>query len=108
MRDKRLPITDHLLELRRRLTWAAAAVAICTGAAFAFHEQILTLLMAPAQGFTDIPNQKPIYTDITEYLGIAAKVSLLVGLFALDVLARPEDVTATVSSWCTIRRQLKG
>jgi len=34
--------------------------------------------------------------------------NLLVGLFALDELARPEDVTATVSSWCTIRRQLKG
>jgi len=82
VRDKQLPITDHLLELRRRLTWAAIAVAICTGAAFAFHEQILTLLMAPAQGFTDIPNEKPIYTDITEFLGIAAKVSLLVGLFA--------------------------
>ena len=82
MRDKQLPITDHLLELRRRLTWAAVAVAICTGAAVAFHEQILTLLMAPAQGFTDIPNEKPIYTDVTEFLGIAAKVSLLVGLFA--------------------------
>ena len=53
MRDDTLPITDHLLELRRRLTWAAIAAAVCTGAAFAFHEQILTLLMAPAQGFTD-------------------------------------------------------
>ncbi len=82
MRDKQLPITEHLLELRRRLTRAAIVVVICTGTAFAFHEQILTLLMVPAQGFTDIPNEKPIYTDITEFLGIAAKVSLLVGLFA--------------------------
>ena len=82
MRGKRLPITGHLLELRRRLTWAAAAVVICTGTAFVFHQQILTLLMVPAQGFTDIPNEKPIYTDITEFLGIAAKVSLVVGLFA--------------------------
>ena len=38
--------------------------------------------MGPAQGFVDIPNQKPIYTDLTEFLGIAAKASLLVGLFA--------------------------
>ena len=82
MRDQQLSITEHLLELRRRLTWAAVAVVICTGAAFAFHQQILTLLMAPAAGFTDIPNEKPIYTDITEFLGIAAKVSLVVGLFA--------------------------
>ena len=38
--------------------------------------------MAPAQGFASIPNGKPIYTDITEFLGIAAKASLLVGLFS--------------------------
>ena len=82
MRDRRLSIGQHLRELRRRLMWSAIAVLICTGAAFAFHQQILTLLMEPAQGFTDIPNEKPIFTDITEFLGIAAKVSLLVGLFA--------------------------
>lgn len=82
MRDKQIPITEHLLELRRRLTWAAIVVVVCTGVAFAFHERILTLLMVPAQGFTHIPNEKPIYTDITEFLGIAAKISLLVGLFA--------------------------
>ena len=81
MRDKQLPIAQHLLELRRRLVWSAMAVLITTGAAFAFHQQILELLMEPAQGFTDIPNQRPIYTDITEFLGVAMKASLLVGLF---------------------------
>ena len=84
MNDKRLSITAHLLELRRRLMWSAAVVLVFTGIAFIFHQQILQLLMEPAEGFTDIPNQKPIYTDLTEFLGVAMKTSLLAGLlFAL-------------------------
>ena len=82
MRDKDLPIGSHITELRRRLIWSVIVVVIFTGAAFAFHERLLALLMEPAQGFTDIPNQKPIYTELTEFIGIAAKVSLLVGIFA--------------------------
>ena len=82
MKEKRLAIGEHLVELRRRLTWSAFAVLLTTGAAFIFHEQILTLLMEPAQGFANMPNEKPIYTELTEFLGIAMKTSLLVGLFA--------------------------
>ena len=82
MNVKQAPIGQHLVELRNRLVWSAVAVIVCTGVAFVFHERILTLLMGPAQGFTQIPNQKPIYTELTEFLGIAMKVSLLVGLFA--------------------------
>tara|TARA_Y100001947_G_scaffold110345_1_gene94789 strand:+ start:162 stop:920 length:759 start_codon:yes stop_codon:yes gene_type:complete len=82
MNRQSLPIRDHLLELRRRMTWAAGSVFVTTVIAFIFHEQILILLMGPAEGFVDIPNGKPIYTDLTEFLGIAAKASLLVGLFA--------------------------
>jgi len=82
MKDRPIPIAEHLRELRKRLTWSAVAVLVSTGVAFAFHEQILVLLMKPAQGFTDIPNQKPVYTELTEFIGIAMKASLLVGLFA--------------------------
>ena len=83
MRDRHLPVRQHLVELRRRLMWSAIAVLITTGTAFAFHQQLLTLLMEPAQGFTDmLPNQKPIYTELTEFIGIAMKTSLLVGLAA--------------------------
>ena len=80
MRDKDLPIGQHLIELRRRLTWSAVAVVLCTAVSFVFHQQILTLLMDPAQGFAGIPTEKPIYTDLTEFLGIAMKVSILSGL----------------------------
>ena len=80
MKNKVAPIGQHLTELRRRMLWSALAVLVCTGVAFVFHEQILRLLMEPAQGFTGIPNQKPVFNDLTEFIGIAMKVSLLAGL----------------------------
>lgn len=82
MNDKPLPIRSHLLELRRRLTYSVVAVLICAALAFVFHREILRLLMEPAEQFVDLPFGKPVYTDLTEYLSIAAKTSLLVGLFA--------------------------
>ena len=80
MRDRQLTIRQHLTELRTRLTWSAGAILVLTGLSFAFHQQILTLLMKPAQGFAGIPSQKPIYTEMTEFIGVAMKVSLLTGL----------------------------
>ena len=73
---------EHLLELRRRLMWSAGCVLLTTIVAFAFHRQILRLLMEPAQGFDALPNGRPIYIDLTEFIGTAMKASLLVGLFA--------------------------
>ena len=80
--DNGMTFQDHITELRRRVMYSAIAVLITTIIAFIFHEQILYLLMQPAQGFTDIPSGKPIYTDLTEFLSTAMKASLLVGFFA--------------------------
>jgi len=74
-------IQDHLLELRKRLFYSSIAIVITTGIAFAFHQQILTLLMAPAGGFDTIPVGKPIYTEITEFISTAMKASLMAGVF---------------------------
>ena len=80
MKDAKLPIAYHLAELRRRVIWSAVAVVVCTAVAFVFHEQIIQLLLQPARGFGNVPNEKPIYTDLTEFIGIAFKVSLLTGI----------------------------
>ena len=80
MSDRALSIRQHLLELRRRMTTSAIFVAVATGVSFVFHQQILKFLMVPAQGFAGIPEGQPIYTELTEFLGIAMKVSLLSGL----------------------------
>lgn len=78
--DNGVPFQDHITELRRRVMYSAIAIFITTVIAFIFHEQVLTLLMQPAQGFTNIPSGKPIYTDLTEFISTAMKASLLVGL----------------------------
>ena len=81
MKEKTLPIRQHLVELRKRVTWSVIAVLVCTAIAFAFHQQVLSVLMKPAGGFIEIPNRKPIFTELTEFIGVAMKVSLLIGLF---------------------------
>jgi len=71
---------QHTLELRKRLGWTVVCFLICTFAAFAFHNQIFSLLMEPAEDFASAPNNKPIYTELTEYLSAAFKVSLFAGI----------------------------
>ena len=73
---------EHIAELRRRVTMSAIVIVACTGVAFFFHAEILTLLMEPAQGFANVPSGKPVFLDLTEFIGVAMKVSLLVGLTA--------------------------
>ena len=80
MSESRLPFGEHIAELRKRLTRSVIAVVVCTGVAFVFHEQILVLLMGPAQGFASIPNGKPIFTELTEFISTAMKASLVAGL----------------------------
>ena len=82
MKAKSLTIREHLLELRRRLMWSAGCVFLTTIVAFAFHRQILRILMEPAEGFAGVENGKPIYIDLTEFIGTAMKASLMIGLFA--------------------------
>lgn len=78
---ERQTLRVHLTELRRRLTWSAAVVFLTTVIAFIFHQQILQVLMAPAGNFTELPQNKPVYTELTEFIGIAMKASLFVGIF---------------------------
>jgi sec-independent protein translocase protein TatC len=80
--DRTENLNYHLVELRKRLTWSASVVVFFTAVAFIFHQQILELLMIPAKGFANVPHEKPIYTELTEFIGIVMKVSLMVGLFA--------------------------
>ena len=82
MNDGNLTLRQHLIELQKRVTWSVIVVFVITIVSFVFHQQILSVLMAPASGFLNVPNQRPIYTDLTEFLGIAMKASLLVGFFA--------------------------
>lgn len=80
MKPEAKQFMQHTLELRKRLGWTVVCFLICTFAAFAFHNQIFSLLMEPAEDFASAPNNKPIYTELTEYLSAAFKVSLFAGI----------------------------
>ncbi len=66
------------------MIWCLASVLVTTIIAFIFHNPILHFLMIPAQG-AQSPLGLPIYTDLTEFVGAAIRVSLTAGI----VLAWP-------------------
>ena len=79
MNNKQSTFLEHLSELKSRLIKISLFLFLSTIICFIFHQQILTVLMLPASGFEGIPAQKPIYTSLTEFIGIAMKVSLFSG-----------------------------
>ena len=85
MEDRELPLGGHLSELRRRIIVTTVSLMVATVVAFAFHRLIFDLLMTPAQGFDSLRDQKLVFTQMTEMIGIIMKVSLMGGL----VLASP-------------------
>ena len=79
MKDTPKPVSQHLVELRKRVTWSVVAVVVCMLVAFLFHKPILRLLQAPAPDCGGALAEKLIFTEPTEFIGIAFKVSLLAG-----------------------------
>lgn len=75
-----MPFNEHLRELRKRMTRIVILLVVATAVSFVFHQQALDFLMEPASQFTSAPGGKPIFTDPTEFIGIAMKVSLVGGL----------------------------
>lgn len=82
----RAPLMEHLVELRRRLLWSLAAVAVGFGICLYFAETIFGFLVQPllaaGQG-------KIIYTDIFEAFFVEVKVAF----FAAMMLAFPVIAT---------------
>jgi sec-independent protein translocase protein TatC len=72
--EKRMTIVEHLAELRTRLLWSIATLAVATAIAFYFAPAIFEFLKAPAGGTTFIT------TEPTEAFGAYFKVALLAGL----------------------------
>lgn len=90
--EQEQPLRTHLGEMRRRLTRTAIVVILCTGLAFAFHREILDFLLEPVRSFDDSVDFKPIFTEMTEMLGVVFKISILTGL----ILAVPYVLYETV------------
>jgi len=70
--DKKMPLLEHLIELRRRLIWSAVALIVLFLGFFYFAEPIFKFLAEPLQART---NQPLVYTALTEAFFTYIKLS---------------------------------
>lgn len=83
--DSKMPLLDHLIELRNRLLWCVLALAISFGICFYFAEAIYGWLVQPLK---DVGQDKLIYTDIFEAFFVQVKVALFAAMMvSFPVLA---------------------
>ena len=73
--DKKMPLLDHLIELRKRLLWSAIVLIILFGICFYFSQPIFKFLAAPLQSRDPTPL---VYTALTEAFFTYIKLSLFV------------------------------
>ena len=72
----RMPLLDHLIELRNRLMWAAAAILVAFLISYQFKEAIYRFLSHPlAEVFNGEAGRKMIATGLTEIFFTYIKVS---------------------------------
>lgn len=76
------PLAAHLIELRRRLMWAAGVLLVFTVGAYVFVEPIYGFLVRPlADAMGAGGTQRLIYTNLTEAFFTYIKVAFFAGLF---------------------------
>ena len=80
--ESRAPLLDHLIELRRRLLYCIAAIAIAFAVAMYFAEDIFAFLVQP---LLHAGQKTVIYTQIFEAFFVQVKV----GFFAAMMLSFP-------------------
>ena len=85
MRSREQTLLQHLGELRRRVFICVVALLVGSAISFFFFEQIIEILVKPARDLQTGPGGELIYTEVTELLTTAIKVSFVSGL----VLASP-------------------
>ena len=65
--DKKMPLLEHLVELRRRLLYSSVAFILAFLVCFYFAQHMFNFLAAPlAEYFHDAAGRRFIYTDLTE------------------------------------------
>ena len=80
--ESKMPLLDHLIELRNRLLWCVLALAISFGVCFYFAEPIYGWLVQPLR---NVGQDKLVYIDIFEAFFVQVKV----GLFAAMMVSFP-------------------
>ena len=92
MRSREQTLLQHLSELRRRVFICVVAVLAGSAVSFVFFEEIVEILVEPARDLGLGTGGELIYTEVTELLTTAIKVSFVSGL----ILASPIIVSQGV------------
>lgn len=71
----RMPLLDHLIELRQRLIWSALAFFVCFIVAYVFHKEIFSVLVAPMNKLPNPEGRRMIFTAPTEAFFTYVKLS---------------------------------
>jgi sec-independent protein translocase protein TatC len=76
--DKKMPLLDHLVELRRRLLYSVLALVIAFFVCFFFAQHIFNFLAQPLANILlkETGQHRFIYTDLTEVFFTQVKVAL--------------------------------
>lgn len=69
----------HHLELRRRLCWVIGTIALCSGLAYCFAEQLTAFCIAPLLAASPL-TEKLIYTNLPEAFIAYLKIAFFTGL----------------------------
>jgi sec-independent protein translocase protein TatC len=87
--DKKMPLMEHLIELRRRLIWSLVAFAICFVVCFFFANNIFDFLTRPlAAVWEGQEGRHLIYTALQEKFFANVKVAMFGGLvIAFPIIA---------------------
>ena len=77
--ENKMPLLDHLIELRNRLIWSIAALLVAFVICFYFAEHIFAFLVRPlAEALGE--GRRMIYTNLTETFFTYMKIGLWAGL----------------------------
>jgi sec-independent protein translocase protein TatC len=89
LEEGRMPLLDHLVELRNRLLWAVGAIFVAFLVAYQIKEGIYAFLVQPlADIYAGEPGRKMIFTALTEAFFTYLKVSFWAAIcLAFPVLA---------------------
>lgn len=78
----KMPMLDHLVELRTRLMWSVVAFVICFCISFYFAGPIFNFLVQPlADLWEGDPSRRLIFTALTEKFFTEIKIGFFVGAF---------------------------
>jgi sec-independent protein translocase protein TatC len=80
--ESRMPLMDHLVELRRRLIWCIVAFVLCFFVAYYFAQDIFLYLAEPLRRALDgQPNAHMVFTAMTEAFFTYMKVAFFTAAF---------------------------